>query len=134
MSLGGLCRSDVSKYTPRGAVRDEYPSVATGVSGLLFVALWRGVAQEAVAGADEGGARKAFGVAVSRAVLGFELAGVDGGAGFAPADHGIAHGHPARVAGDALALESAEHNRRIEVERGGLGTGSERHPLLAQLE
>jgi hypothetical protein len=66
------------------------------------------VAEESIAGVLEGGSDEALGVAVGGVVVGVELEGFDGGARFAPADHGVAHGHPARVAGDALALVTVE--------------------------
>ena len=79
------------------------------------------IAKEPIPRRDERRAREAFGVAVGGVVRGVEFAGIDCGAGFAPADHGVPHGHPAGVAGDALALEAVEDDRRVEVQRCGAG-------------
>ena len=76
------------------------------------------VAEEPAADGNERRSREALGVPVGGVVGGGELAGVDGCAGLALADHGVSHGHPAGVACDALALEAVEDDQGVEVERG----------------
>ena len=61
------------------------------------------VPEQACAGIHEGLADQALGETVRGVSGGGELPGIDGASGDAPAQHGVAHGHPAGLLGETLA-------------------------------
>ena len=77
---------------------------------------WEGQAEEASAGVEEPGADQALGEAVGGVLKRRALARFDGAAHYPPAQHGVAHSHPARPLGEAFAGGAVEDGLGVEVE------------------
>ena len=94
-----------------------------GKASVLSGSRGEGQAGEASAGAEEVRADEAFGEAAGWALGRGALAGFDGAAHHTPAKHRVAHGHPERLLGQALAGGAVEGGLGAEVEWRGAGGG-----------